>query len=72
MPVTHRTDPVVANGISNLATSLEAVALRLRRSIGDHAFRVLEWAATELERLQDDATQMAPEARVDEVEEAKR
>ncbi len=67
-----RMDPVVANSIANAALSLEAVALRVRRSIGqDNADRVLEWAESELERIGADAKAIAEDSRAEEREEAR-
>lgn len=56
-------DHVIANSINYLATSIEAVAARLRGAVGKPGAQdVLEWAGAELERLSGDATSIAPEA----------
>lgn len=69
----HRMAPQLAGSIANIALSLEAVALRVRGSIGrDNADRVLEWSRLELERIGKEAQAAAAEARVEEREEAKR
>jgi hypothetical protein len=68
-----RLDTVTANSVAYTATSIEAVALRLRVSLaagkGD-CHQVLEWAQAELERLSGECSDLAPEARNDECTEA--
>lgn len=68
-----RMDVVTANSIAHVAMSLEAVALRVRKSIGDpNAYRVLEWACAEIESISTDAKAIADESRVDDATEASR
>jgi hypothetical protein len=56
-------DEVMTNSITYLATSIEAVALRVRDAVGsDDAERVLDWAKNELERLGHEAGELAPMA----------
>jgi hypothetical protein len=66
-------DTVTANSVAYTATSIEAVALRIRVSLasgkGD-CHQVLEWAQAELERLAGECAELAPEARSDECAEA--
>lgn len=63
------TADIEANSIDHLATSLEAVAARLRAAIGKHdAWRVLGWAADEADRLAVDARDIGDESRVSEAE----
>lgn len=66
-------DTITANSVTYTATSIEAVALRLRASVaagnGD-CHRVLEWAGAELERLQNECAAMDPEVRAEECAEA--
>lgn len=64
-------DVVTANSILYLATSIEAVALRVRGSIGKpDADRVLEWCQAELERLGGEAAELAESERGDQAEAA--
>lgn len=59
-----RMDPITANSIASLVLSLEAVALRVRRSIGSpDAHRVLGWSKAELERLMGEVAELEPAAR---------
>ena len=59
-----RTPPAVAANIAGLALSLEAIALRVRKSIGDpNAYRVLDWARGELDKLGAEANALADQTR---------
>lgn len=66
-------DLITANSVAYTATSIEAVALRLRTSIaagkGD-CHQVLEWAKAELERLGNECDDLMPEAKAEECVEA--
>lgn len=66
-------DEVTTASVIYTATSIEAVALRLRVAVaagkGD-CHLVLEWAKAELERLAGECDEMAPEARAEECTEA--
>jgi hypothetical protein len=66
-------DQVSINSVIYTATSIEAVALRLRQALtagrGD-CHQVLEWAQAELERLSSEAASLAPEVRAEECAEA--
>jgi hypothetical protein len=58
---------IADNSIAYLATSIEAVAARLRASIGKAgAWRVLEWSADELDRLGTEGRDIADGERADE------
>ncbi len=60
---------VTRNSVEYLATSIEAIAARVRLSIGrPDAWRVLGWAADELERLGVEARDIGDESRLDEAE----
>jgi len=66
-------DPVTSTSVTYTATSIEAVALRLRVAVtaekGD-CHQVLEWAKAELERLAGECDDLAPEVRSEECDEA--
>ena len=54
---------VLANSATHTSTSIEAVALRLRQSVGQSEFpQVCAWAKTELERLADEVGAIGNEA----------
>ncbi len=58
---------VEASSIEYLATSIEAIGARLRLAIGKpNAWRVLGWAADELERLGCESRDIGDEARTSE------
>jgi hypothetical protein len=64
-------DPIVSNSIVYLATSVEAIAARLRDAAHEpEGWRVLEWAAEELDRLGGEAKSIADDERVDETQQA--
>lgn len=58
---------VDANSIEYLATSIEAIGARVRLAIGKlDAWRVLGWAADEMDRLGTEARDIGDETRVEE------
>lgn len=62
---------VTANSMSHLATSIEAIGARLRKSIGKtDAGEVLGWCVDELDRLGHEAGDIGDEVRADEREAA--
>lgn len=66
------TSDVRDNSIVYLATTIEAVAARIRASAGRaDCWRVLEWASDELDRLGTEGRDIADEARIDETEAAR-
>lgn len=62
-------EPISANSVVYTATSIEAIALRLRQSVtagkGD-CHVVLEWAKAELERCAGELESMIPDVRAKE------
>ena len=59
---------VTANSIEYLATSIEAIGARVRLARGKaDAWRVLNWAADEMDRLGAESRDIGDESRMDEV-----